>query len=420
MTPLLTKFIISGILLIKIYFKMGTLMTDMRVYADYNATTPLKEEVKASMIGDLDIYGNASSMHASGRLARARVEEARAAIGMLLGAAPEDIIFTSGGSESNNTVFETMRHLASGAGGGPKKEGRNEIITTAIEHPCVLNSGEYAKDLGFRVIFLPVDGYGKVKMDALKEALSEKTLFVSAMMANNEIGTIQNIREIARMAREAGAYMHSDAVQAVGKIPVNVIDLGVDYLTVSSHKIYGPKGIGALYVRKGAPLSPLIHGGHQEDGFRAGTYNNMGILGFGKAASLALADLDEYQRRTSALRLKLKEGLLARIPKIKINGHPTDVLPNTLNVSFPGAEGEAILLSMDMAGIEASTGSACASGSLEPSHVLMATGIGPELAHGSIRFSLGWSSTGEEVDYIIETLPPIIERLRAMSSLGST
>ena len=394
-------------------------MKERRVYADYNATTPLKDEVKAEMISDFDIYGNASSMHASGRQAHAKVEEARANVGKLLGAPPESIIFTSGGSESNNTVFATMRHLASGPDGSPRREGRTGIITTAIEHPCVLNSGEYAKSLGFNVTFLPVDEYGKVKMDALKAALNERTLFVSVMMANNEIGTIQDIKEITRLARAAGAYVHTDAVQAVGKIPVNAADLGVDYLTMSAHKIYGPKGIGALYVKKGAPLFPLIHGGHQEEGLRAGTYNNIGILGFGKAAALAMRDLAEYQRRTGALRVRLRDGLLAKIPHIKINGHPVEVLPNTLDVSFPGAEGEAILLSMDMAGIEASTGSACASGSLEPSHVLMAIGVGPELAHGSIRFSLGWGTSEEDVDYIIETMPPIIERLRAMSTMSS-
>ena len=398
-------------------------MQKRRVYVDYNATTPLKDEVKAAMISDFDIYGNASSMHASGRLAHARVEEARTAVGRLLGASPEEIIFCSGGSESNNTVFETMRHLAAEQSAPSGPQGplalRNEFITTVIEHPCVLNSGEFSKEQGFKVHFLPVDEYGKIKMDAYKAALSEKTLFVSVMMANNEIGTIQDIKEICRLAKEAGAFIHTDAVQAVGKIPVNVVDLGVDYLTVSAHKLYGPKGVGALYIKKGAPLFTLIHGGHQEEGLRAGTYNNLGILGFGKAAELVARDLGEYGRKTSAFRARLKEGLLSKIPDVKINGHPVDVLPNTLNVSFPGAEGEAILLSMDLAGIEASTGSACASGSLEPSHVLMATGAGPELAHGSIRFSLGWGTSIEDVDYIIETLPPIIEKLRAMSTVGA-
>ena len=386
-------------------------MAERRVYADYNATTPLRDEVKAAMIGDLDVFGNASSMHSSGRQAQARVEQARAAVGELLGAASGRIVFSSGGSESNNTVFETARNIARNG-----KDGRNEFIISAIEHPCVLNSAGYTKSLGYKLTVVPVDEYGKIRMDAYKAALSEKTLLVSIMTANNEIGTIQDIKEIGRLAKEAGALVHTDAVQAVGKIPVNAAELGVDYLTMSAHKIYGPKGVGALYVKKGVPLLPLIHGGHQEDGLRAGTYNNTGILGFGKAAALALQDLGLYREKCSALQQRLKEGLLEKIPDIKINGHPVDVLPNTLNVSFPGAEGEAILLSMDLAGIEASTGSACASGSLDPSHVLMAIGVGPEIAHGSIRFSLGWFSSGEDVDYIIKILPPIIEKLRAMST----
>jgi len=390
-------------------------MTERQVYVDYNATTPLKDGVKAAMISDLDIFGNASSMHSAGRLAHARVEEARAAVGRLLGAAAKDIVFSSSGSESNNTLFATMRSLVSAPFG--QKTGRCEFVTTAIEHPCVFNSAEHAKELGFTVRIVPVDSCGKVEMDAFKAALSDKTLFVSVMMANNEVGTVQDIKEMSRLVKEAGAYMHTDAIQAVGKIPVDVVDLGVDYLTLSAHKIYGPKGVGALYVKNGAPLFPLIHGGHQENGLRAGTYNNMGIFGLGKAAVLALQDLDEYQRKTSALKERLIRGFSAKIPNIKVNGHPLDVLPNTLNVSFPGAEGEAILLSMDMAGIAASTGSACASGSLEPSHVLIAMGLSPELAHGSIRFSLGWDSSEEDVDYIIETLPPIIERLRAMSTI---
>jgi cysteine desulfurase len=394
-------------------------MLERQIYVDYNATTPLKDEVKAAMIADLEVYGNASSLHAAGRLAHARVEEARNAVGALLGVPPRDIIFTSGGSESNNTVFQTMRCLGSGPDGRVLSEGRTEIITTAIEHPCVFNSAELLKTLGFTVSFLPVDEYGTVKLDALQAALNERTLLVSVMMANNEIGTIQDIKKISQLVKAAGAWMHTDAVQAVGKIPVNAVDLGVDYLTMSAHKIYGPKGIGALYVRKGAPLFPLIQGGHQEDGFRAGTYNNIGILGFGKAATLAVKEVDRYGRELAVLRNRLRDGFIERIPHIKINGHPVDVLPNTLNVSFPGAEGEAILLSMDMQGIEASTGSACASGSLEPSHVLLAIGVGPELAHGSIRFSLGWGVTTEDVDYIIETVTPIIARLRAMSTLAA-
>ncbi|MDR0442952.1 MAG: cysteine desulfurase [Treponema sp.] len=381
-----------------------------KVYIDYNATTPLRPEVKAAVTEDLEIFGNASSMHASGRLAHTKVEQARDAVARLAAAANGAIIFTSGGSEANNTVFRTMRRLA-------KEKGRNGFIISAIEHPCVLNSALNLKKQGFNVTILPVDEYGKLKIDELKKAIAEKPLFVSVMAANNEIGTVQDIKEIASLVKESGAYMHTDAVQAAGKMPLNAEDLGVDYLTLSAHKIYGPKGVGALYVKKGAPLFPLILGGHQEGGLRAGTYNNTGILGFGKAAEIAVSEIEEYGNVISALRDRLREGLLKAIPNVKINGHPKDTLPNTLNVSFPGAEGEAILLSMDMQGIEASTGSACASGSLEPSHVLMAIGLGPELAHGSIRFSLGWGNTAEDIDYIIETLPPIIAKLRAMSTL---
>jgi cysteine desulfurase len=283
----------------------------------------------------------------------------------------------------------------------------------------VLNSAAYLESLGFPVRFLKVDGYGKIDMDELGSALNEKTLLVSVMMANNEIGTIQDIKQISRLAKSRGAFMHSDGVQAEGKIPVNVENLGVDYLTVSAHKIYGPKGIGALYVREKAPIFPLIHGGHQEDGRRAGTYNNIGIFGFGRAAVLARKDLDAYMDHVRPLRDRLKEGLLKTVPNIKINGHPADTVPNTLNVSFPGAEGESILLSLDMAGIEVSTGSACASGSLEASHVLIAIGVGPELAHGSIRFSLGWGTRPEDIDYTVEQTAPIIARLRAMSSVSA-
>ncbi|MDR2073042.1 MAG: cysteine desulfurase [Spirochaetaceae bacterium] len=389
----------------------------MKIYMDYNATTPLREEVRASLIEDLAVYGNASSMHAAGREARNRVEKSRRQIGELLGVPAKTIIFTSGGSESNNTVFNTMRRLASDSRGAPLGSGRRTIITSAIEHPCVLNSAKYLESLGFPVYFLPVDGDGKIRMDELKKILSPETLLVSVMMANNEIGTIQDIKEIAALAKAAGAWMHTDAVQAVGKIPVNAAELGVDYLTMSAHKIYGPKGIGALYVKEHAPLFPLVHGGHQEEGMRAGTYNNTGILGFGTAAELAKQGLERYSNTMNALRIRLREGLLEKVPHIKINGHPQDVLPNTLNVSFPGAEGEAILLSMDLAGIEASTGSACASGSLDPSHVLLAIGAGPELAHGSIRFSLGLGVSEADIDYVVETVAAIIKRLRSMSTI---
>ena len=387
-------------------------MPERIVYLDYNATTPLRPEVKDLMIQAMDVYANASSMHEAGRKAKAEIEKARAAVAALIDAGDSStVFFTSGGSESNNTVFMTMYALA-------KTGSRKKIITTAIEHPCVLNSATHLKQEGLDVIFLPVDDEGKIDMDVYKRELTDETLLVSIMAANNEIGTIQDIGLITKMAKAKGAYVHTDAVQAAGKIPVSVQGWGVDYLTLSCHKIYGPKGVGALYVREGAPIEPLIRGGHQERGVRAGTYNNLGIIGFGKAAELALAEVDEYGRNVRRLRNLLRDEIVERIPYVRINGHPTDVLPNTLDVSFPGAEGESILLSLDLEGIEVSTGSACASGSLEPSHVLMATGVGPELAHGSIRFSLGKYTTEEDVRYVAEKLPPIIARLRSMSTVS--
>ncbi|MCL2720897.1 MAG: aminotransferase class V-fold PLP-dependent enzyme [Treponema sp.] len=390
-----------------------------KVYIDYNATTPLRAEVKTAIIEDLEIFGNASSMHTSGRMAKAKIEQSRAAVADLIGLKDKtqgSIIFTSGGSEANNMVFETMHRILECPALNNVQLTRNEVLTLAIEHPSVLNIALNYQKEGKKVFILPVDEYGKLKIDELEKALCGKTLFVSVMAANNEIGTIQDIKEISALVRKSGAFFHVDAVQAAGKIPLSISDWDVDYLTISAHKIYGPKGVGALFVKKGSPLFPLINGGHQEDGQRAGTYNNMGIFGFGVAAQLAAAELEKYKTEISALRDRLRLGLEKNIPNIKINGHPKDTLPNTLNVSFPGAEGEAILLSMDMLGIETSTGSACASGSLEPSHVLMAIGSAPEFAHGSIRFSLGWGITKEDIDYIIEVLPPVISRLRAMST----
>jgi cysteine desulfurase len=387
-------------------------MEKRMVYLDYNATTPLRPEVKQAMIEGMDIYANASSMHEAGRRARSGIEDARGEVAALVGArSPESIYFTSGGSESNNTVFNTMYDLG-------RKGPRRKIITTAIEHPCVLNAAARLAEEGFPVLFLPVDPKGKVDLARLESELDVSTLLVSVMAANNEIGTVQDMKTIAAMAKRVGALVHTDAVQAAGKIPVDVEDWAVDYLTLSCHKIYGPKGVGALYVRPGLPVEPLVRGGHQENGVRAGTYNNLGIYGFGVAAGLAKRDLPEFRERLAGLRALLRDGLVQRIPDLAVNGHPLDVLPNTLNISFPGAEGEAILLSLDLEGIEVSTGSACASGSLEPSHVLMATGVGPELAHGSIRFSLGRNTTEEEIEYVLEKLPPIIKRLRRFSTIG--
>jgi cysteine desulfurase len=301
-----------------------------------------------------------------------------------------------------------------------KARGRDTVVTTAIEHPCVIEASRRLRDqFGFNVLYLPVDPCGVVDEAAFRDALAQKPLLVSVMTANNEIGTIQDIKALCGAAHKAGALFHTDAVQAAGKIPVDVKDWNVDYATFSAHKIYAPKGVGALFVRKGAPIEPLIRGGHQERGLRAGTYNSPALAAYGYAARLAQEELPAYAEHTGRLRAVLRDGLLARVPAIKVNGHPTRVLPNTLNVSFPGAEGEAILLHLDLLGVDVSTGSACASGSLEPSHVLVATGLGPELAHGSIRFSLGKYNTAEDVAYILEKLPPVIAKLRSMSTLSN-
>ena len=382
-----------------------------RIYLDYNATTPMSPEVLDFYKEQLELYANASSLHEDGRRAKKEIEIARKNVADLVNVLPEEIIFTSGGSESNNTVFNTMINLG-------KKLGKNLIVTTEIEHPCVLEASKRLADFGMEVVYLPVDEYGLVKEDEYKAALERNPLLVSVMTANNEIGTVQDIKKLAKLAHEKGALFHTDAVQAAGKIPVDLKDWGVDYATFSGHKIYGPKGVGALFVKTGCKIEPLIRGGHQEKGYRAGTYNAPSIAAYGKAAELAKADIEHYMTFTRSLREKLKNGLLEKIPNIKINGHPENVLPNTLDVSFPGAEGEAILLHLDLLGVDVSTGSACASGSLEPSHVLMATGLGPELAHGSIRFSFGKYNTESDVDYILEKFPPVIDRLRKMSTLS--
>lgn len=402
--------------------------TTKRIYLDYNATTPLDPEVRDFFVKELDLYANGSSMHEDGRVVARRIRDARAEVAALIGAKPDEIYFTSGGSESNNTVFNTVCSPAIARTSSLRERfgSRRGVVTSSIEHPCVIESARRLETLGYRVTWLPVDSDGVIDMAFYRAHLervsrgdeAERPILVSVMMANNEIGTIQDIKELARLAHGAGALFHTDAVQAAGKIPVDVEELGVDYLTLSAHKIYGPKGVGALYVRKGAPIETFIRGGHQESGVRAGTYNGPAIAAFGEAARLSRARLDEYAIRTRALRDRLRDGFLAAVPNIRVNGHPERVLPNTLDVSFPGAEGEAILLMLDIAGISVSTGSACASGSLEPSHVLMATGVGPELAHGSIRFSLGQYTTEEEIDYVLAQVPPVIKKLRGFSTVA--
>jgi len=391
-----------------------------KVYLDHNATTPIHPQVRKVLIKAMDFFGNPSSLHQFGRDARKLVEDAREKSAAFINASSEEIIFVGSGSEANNTVI----NLFSCCGFRSCKvsslgQARREIITTKIEHPCVLEASGCLAEQGVPVSYIGVDAYGKVDFNQLKKALSDKTGLVSVMAANNEIGTIQDIRKIAEIVHCYGALFHTDAVQAVGKIPVDVKDLGVDYLSFSAHKIYGPKGIGALYIRKGAPFCPFIRGGHQEKGRRAGTENTLGIIGLGKAIEWRAKEMAGEFKRLIELKKRLKAGIEKNISDISFNGHPTDSLAGTLNVSFNGAEGEAILLYLDMEGIAVSTGSACASGSLDPSHVLMATGIAQEKAHGSIRMSLGRGTTVKEIDYVIKKITRVIKRVREISSVST-
>jgi cysteine desulfurase len=388
-------------------------MAARQIYFDNNATTPLHPEVKKELTAAMELYGNPSSMHAFGREARANVEDARARVARFMGAEENEIVFTGSGSEANNTVLSLFV-----CGSGQCFPGMCQtIVTSKIEHPCVLETSQCLTHRGVDVKYLDVDRYGKVDLQQLEEYMTRGHVgLVSVMMANNEIGTIQDIAAIGRIAHRYGAMMHTDAVQAFGKVPVNVDDLGVDFLTISGHKIYGPKGIGALYIRKGTPYCPFIRGGHQEKGRRAGTENTLGILGLAMAVDMRSIEMEEEEIRLQGLKDMLHKGIEERIEDSLFNGHPSDSLANTLNVSFPGAEGESILLYLDLAGIAVSTGSACASGSLDPSHVLLATGVDAERAHGSIRISLGRDNTVEDVEYLLDVLPGVIKRIRNMST----
>lgn len=390
-------------------------MPERLVYMDNNATTPLHPEVKKVMIDAMGLFGNPSSLHGPGREARQLVEAARKKVASFIGASPEEVMFSGSGSEANNTVLSALSCQRERC--KYHHEGLHEIITTTIEHPCVLETSKCLQERGVKVSYLDVDRYGKVNVEQLQEAVTDRTGLVSVMMANNEIGTIQDIKKIAEIVHQQGVLFHTDAVQAVGKIPVDVQELGVDFLTLSGHKIYGPKGIGALYVRKEAPFCPLIRGGHQERGRRAGTENTLGIIGFGKAIEMRSQEMEAEEKRLLKLKATLRKGIEERIPDVQFIGHPTDCLPGTLNVSFDGAEGEAIILYLDLEGIAVSTGSACASGSLDPSHVILATGLPAECAHGSIRISLGRENTMEEVEYMIDTLPLVIGKIRDMSTV---
>ncbi|MBQ7507775.1 MAG: aminotransferase class V-fold PLP-dependent enzyme [Spirochaetales bacterium] len=382
------------------------------IYLDNNATTQMAPEVVAEISkAEPLVYGNASSMHTFGREARKLVEDARMNVARLLDCNTSEITFTSGASEANNTVFMIAASIIE-----KRKGGR--IVTTTIEHPSIIETVKYLRSEGYRVDQAPVGPDGRVKFDALESLMGDDVVLVSVMTGNNETGAIQDIGKISALAHRSGALFHTDATQAIGKIEVSCRKWDLDYLSCSGHKFYGPKGVGVLYTKSGAPYSPFVHGGEQENGRRAGTYNTIGIYGLGVAAALARENLDEEARKLWAMREKLRKGILEKVPHVVVNGcrEKEYCLPGTLNVSFENVEGESILLMLDMEGIAVSTGSACATGSLEPSYVLMAGGLDVELAHGSIRFSFGRFNTMEEVDRVLEVLPPVIEKLRAIST----
>jgi cysteine desulfurase len=380
------------------------------IYMDHSATSPVDPEVfKAMAPYFVDEFGNASTLYSLGREARKAMESARAQVASLIGAKPEEIIFTSGGTESDNIAIKGTAYRL--------KDKGNHIITSAIEHPAVEETCKYLEKKGFEVTYLPVYPEGIIRISDLENAITDKTILITIMHANNEIGTIQPIAEIGKIAREKGIYFHTDAVQSVGKIPVNVEELNVDMLSLSSHKLYGPKGVGALYVKKGVRLEPIIHGGGHEKGLRPGTENVSGIVGLGKACEMAEKDLDKNAKYLTDLRDKLIDGVLDSVEQSYLNGHRTKRLPNNVNFRFASIEGESLVLHLDSKGIAASTGSACSSKKLEPSHVLTAIGLEKVDAHGSLRLTLGKENDFEEVNYVIKSVKEVVEILRALSPL---
>lgn len=381
-----------------------------KIYLDHSATTPVHPDVLEAMLPYLKgVYGNASSIHSFGRAARAAVEEAREHVAHLLGADESEVYFTSGGTESDNTAIKGIAYAQQDKG--------NHIITSKIEHHAVLHTCMFLEKNGFEVTYLPVDPYGRVDPKEVEKAITDRTVLITIMHANNEVGTIQPIAEIGQIAQAHCVPFHTDAVQSVGKIPVDVNAMHIDLLSLSGHKIYGPKGVGALYIRKGTRIVPLMHGGHHERNRRAGTENVPGIVGLGKAAQLAEAGIEEHAQQVKEIRDALECRIMENIEHVFRNGHPTERLPITANLSFASVEGESLILSLDMKGVAVASGSACTSGSLEPSHVLTAMGVPPERAQSSLRFSLGRDNTLDDVDYVMEVLPEIVERLRAMSPL---
>lgn len=384
-----------------------------RIYLDHAATTPTDPQVVQAMLPYMtEIFGNPSSIHAAGRRARRGLEDARAAIARELGVADTaQIIFTAGGSEADNLAVKGVAESLKGKG--------NHIITSSIEHHAVLDACKSLEKQGYEVTYLPVDDQARVRVEDLEAAITDRTILVTIMHANNEVGTVQPIREISQILKPRGILFHTDAVQTVGTIPVNFEDLGVDLLSLSAHKFYGPKGIGALVIRKGVRLYPQIHGGAQERGRRAGTENLAGAVGMAKALEIANANIAFTGERISRLRDRLIDTVLSQFDHVRLNGHRTERLPGNANFSFEFIEGESLLLNLDLKGIAASSGSACTSGSLDPSHVLLSMGLCHEIAHGSLRLTLGKSTTDQDIDEVLQVLPEIVERLRSMSPLYS-
>lgn len=381
-----------------------------RIYLDYAATTPVRTEVFEAMKPYLtEYFGNPSGLYSFGNEAKKGIENARNQVASLLGATKEEIVFTGGGTEADN-------HAIKGVAFANKSKG-NHIITSSIEHHAVLETCKFLETQGFEITCLPVDAFGLVSPDDVKKAITPKTILISIMHANNEIGTIQPISEIGKIARKAGVYFHTDAVQTVGHIPTIVNELNVDMLSTSAHKLYGPKGVGAIYIRRGTRIVPLIHGGEQENNRRASTENVAGIVGFGKAAELAEMELPDEFRRITNLRNRLVSGLVEKVDGIYLNGHPEKRLPNNINLTIDYTEGESIVLNLDARGVSVSTGSACTSGSTDPSHVLVAIGLVPEIAYSSFRMTLGKYTSDEDINTMLEILPEMVAELRAMSPL---
>jgi len=385
-------------------------MKERMIYLDHAATTYVKPEVLEAMLPYFsDKFGNASTIYSIGRESKKAIEEARDKVALALHAQPKEIFFTGSGTEADNWAIKCAAYA--------NKEKGNHIITTNIEHHAVLHTCQYLEGNGFEVTYLPVDENGLVSPEQVKNAIKDNTILVTIMFANNEIGTIQPISEIGKITRERGIILHTDAVQAVGNIPINVEDMNIDMLSLSAHKFYGPKGVGALYIRKGTKIISFLHGGAQEKGRRASTENVPAIVGLGKAIELAVENLEQYNKHLLELRERTIDEVLKRIPFVRLNGDRTRRLPGNVNFSFEFIEGESLLLMLDMKGIAASSGSACTSGSLDPSHVLLAIGLPHEIAHGSLRITFGESNTQEDVDVLVDSLENIVGRLREMSPL---